>query len=82
LKAILFGSNFGVEHWNSLSLRERARVRGCEQEHYFLSLILTFSRWEKEPIAIHARIVPNTIAFEGSRGFQPPVREASAFAIQ
>jgi len=48
-ETILFGTNFGVEHWNFLSLRERARVRGGEQKHYFLHLILSFSRREKGP---------------------------------
>jgi len=36
---------------NSLSLRERARVRGCKSEFFLLlSLILTFSLREKEPL--------------------------------
>jgi len=36
---------------NSLSRRERARVRGWKSEFFLhLSLILTFSRREKEPI--------------------------------
>jgi hypothetical protein len=36
---------------NFLSLRERARVRGCKNEFFLLLfLILTFSRREKEPI--------------------------------
>jgi hypothetical protein len=35
---------------DSLSLQERARVRGCKMEVALLvSLILTFSRREKEP---------------------------------
>jgi hypothetical protein len=49
----MFGTNFGgidVSFESSLALRERARVRGSNEGHsLFLSLILTFSRREKEP---------------------------------
>jgi hypothetical protein len=36
-KSILFGANVDVGHRNSLSLRERARVRGWNKEYHSFS---------------------------------------------
>jgi hypothetical protein len=32
---MVFGTNFAIEHENPLSLRERARVRGSDKEHFY-----------------------------------------------
>ena len=56
--AQVFDTNIGgidVSFENSLSRRERARVRGSNEVHsLFLPLILTFSRREKEPCIVPA----------------------------